>query len=488
MGKLQDYVNELVERWSIMFKGVHYKQKLEALEDKVRQEGYVELWEIQKDISDKKAELDSVNKDYSYRKDRYDTLLNTYNVLDDIDVISKERDKEEKRLHELRTQLEEVEGIFDFKKVASELEDKVQKLKEATAYWQGIVLDEENGIFFRPEELMESSYYKEELKKNKARQAKMRKDKTATDAKQWVVEGSKTDGKKLTDSNIKQILRSFDSESATNLKTLTYKNYQSKLKSLKKSFDSLNKMNEIAGVSITRMYLKLKEEELDLSYKELVKKEEEKELLREQRELEREEQKALKEIEKNKKVVDKDIKHYENMMAELKLKLRASEDKNRQLEIENELQSLEEKKSEKEEEKEALDFRKANATAGYVYIISNIGSFGQEVFKIGVTRRLDPLERVKELGDASVPFKFDVHALIFSENAFDLETELHRKFKDRSVNMVNQRKEFFNVTIEELKEELAKHGDLAINFEEVPEALEYRESVKIKKEKVADVA
>ena len=90
-----------------------------------------------------------------------------------------------------------------------------------------------------------------------------------------------------------------------------------------------------------------------------------------------------------------------------------------------------------------IDYRQANMKAGYVYVISNIGSFGPNVYKIGMTRRLDPQDRVDELGDASVPFNFDVHAMIFSDDAPALEAALHRAFEDRKINMVNTRREFF---------------------------------------------
>ncbi|MGM9534096.1 MAG: GIY-YIG nuclease family protein [Intestinibacter sp.] len=118
-----------------------------------------------------------------------------------------------------------------------------------------------------------------------------------------------------------------------------------------------------------------------------------------------------------------------------------------------------------------------NTRAGYVYIISNIGSFGENVYKIGMTRRLDPMDRVRELGDASVPFKFDVHAMIFSEDAPALENALHKKFENKSVNKVNLRKEFFNVSLEEVKKEVIKNHNATIEFTMLAEAQEYRESL-----------
>lgn len=118
-----------------------------------------------------------------------------------------------------------------------------------------------------------------------------------------------------------------------------------------------------------------------------------------------------------------------------------------------------------------------NATAGYVYIISNIGSFGPDVIKIGVTRRLDPMDRIDELGSASVPFKFDVHALIFSYDAYALESELHQRFDKQRVNKVNNRKEYFRVPITEIKKVLEEYKDLTVDFNETPDAPEYRESL-----------
>ena len=118
--------------------------------------------------------------------------------------------------------------------------------------------------------------------------------------------------------------------------------------------------------------------------------------------------------------------------------------------------------------------------AGYVYIISNIGAFGENVFKIGMTRRLDPQDRIDELGDASVPFNFDVHAMIFSDDAPALENALHKAFEDRKLNMVNQRREFFNVTLDEIKEVVKKNFDKTVEFVDVPDAEQYRVSMKMK--------
>ena len=119
---------------------------------------------------------------------------------------------------------------------------------------------------------------------------------------------------------------------------------------------------------------------------------------------------------------------------------------------------------------------------GHIYVISNIGSFGENVYKIGMTRRLDPMERINELGDASVPFKFDVHAMIFSEDAPALENKLHETFRDKSVNMVNMKKEFFRVSLEEI-EKVVKDNYAEIEFTKIAEAKDYRETLAILKAK-----
>ena len=127
-----------------------------------------------------------------------------------------------------------------------------------------------------------------------------------------------------------------------------------------------------------------------------------------------------------------------------------------------------------------IDYRQANMRAGYVYIVSNIGSFGENVYKIGMTRRLDPQERIDELGGASVPFKFDVHAMIFSDDAPALEAALHRAFEDKKVNIVNQRREFFNVTLDEIKDVVKKNFDKTVEFIDIPDAEQYRVSIKMR--------
>jgi hypothetical protein len=127
---------------------------------------------------------------------------------------------------------------------------------------------------------------------------------------------------------------------------------------------------------------------------------------------------------------------------------------------------------------ESVDYRAANIRAGYVYLVSNIGSFGEKMVKLGLTRRLDPMDRIRELSDASVPFNFDVHALFFSKDAVGIETAMHQRLANLRVNIVNRRREFFRATPLEVKAHLGELAGELLEFQELPEALEYRQSLR----------
>mgnify|MGYP002552706219 CR=1 FL=1 len=178
------------------------------------------------------------------------------------------------------------------------------------------------------------------------------------------------------------------------------------------------------------------------------------------------------------KKIDKERTHYGNALQTVIAKLSTCS--------EDERQALLEKKSEYESQlmdldkaKQEVDYREANQKAGYVYIISNIGAFGENVYKIGMTRRLEPMDRIDELGDASVPFDFDVHALIFSDDAPALEAALHKAFDTRKVNMINQRREFFRVSLDEIEAVVKKNYDKTVEFIRIPPAEQFRMTQKI---------
>jgi len=192
----------------------------------------------------------------------------------------------------------------------------------------------------------------------------------------------------------------------------------------------------------------------------------------------REAARVQKELEEKRKQIIKEQSHYKNALASLLKQIEATDSPSQDMltkkeTIENHLNNI-------NTSLQDLDYRQINQRAGYVYVISNIGAFGPDIYKIGMTRRLDPQERVDELGDASVPFNFDVHAMIFSKDAPALEAALHRAFDDRKLNMINKRREFFHVTLDEIKEVVRQNYDKTVEFVDIPDASQYRESLKIK--------
>lgn len=250
------------------------------------------------------------------------------------------------------------------------------------------------------------------------------------------------------------------------------------IQKVRKSYEALNRMNENNKITISWDYLQLKADEIKLAYEYSLKKQEEKEEQKRIREQMREEAKLMREIEETRKDIEKEQKHYANALIKIKKQLESCDDTEKELLI-GKKQEIEQHLTDLDVAIKDIDYREANKRAGYVYIISNIGSFGENVYKIGMTRRLDPMERVDELGDASVPFKFDVHAMIFSDDAPSLETALHHAFENKKVNMINNRREFFNVTLSEIEEVVKANYDKTVEFVKIPDAEQYRESQKI---------
>lgn len=297
-------------------------------------------------------------------------------------------------------------------------------------------------------------------------------------SKNFTFNNSKSKGASMLKNEAKLMLRAFNTECEAAINKITFSNYDSIKARINKSFDDINKIAFDGLASLNRSYLKLKLEELDLAFNYEEQKQKEKEILREQREKEREERKVQAEIAKKKKAIEKELNHLQNLKTELEMKLITASPEEK-ISIEAEIDKVRMNIDSYQDEQEDLDYRLENLGAGYVYVISNIGSFGEGVYKIGVTRRLDPEERINELSNASVPFRFDVHALVFSYQAYELETALHNKFSKYRVNQINNRKEYFKVSLSEIKKALDEYKDLTFDFTEIPDASEFRESQKM---------
>lgn len=283
--------------------------------------------------------------------------------------------------------------------------------------------------------------------------------------------------------SMKLTYRAFNAECDAIIAKVDWKNIKQMEARIKKAFETINKLaaNSIFITELEQEDLDLKLEELYLTHEYALKKQEEREEQRRIKEQIKEEQKAIKEFEDARIQAEKDERTYQKALLQAQKDLEKANEAERSA-FETKIAELQAQLQEAESRKERAISQAQLTKCGYIYVISNIGSFGENIYKIGMTRRLEPMDRINELGDASVPFKFDVHALIFSENAPELETKLHNHFKDKAVNLVNLKKEFFNVSLSEI-EKVVHENYAEIEFTQIAEAKDYRETLAIRKAK-----
>lgn len=292
------------------------------------------------------------------------------------------------------------------------------------------------------------------------------------------------DKKKVVENNSRQILRCFNSECENIISKANARNVDTARGKIMKSFETLNRIFATDGVAISKEYLETKLEELNLVYAYELKKEQEREIQKAIREQLLDEEKARKELERERLRLEKEETHFRNEIKKLMAHMQRTTSEIEKSFYVEQIKSLEEKLELIAKDKQDIINREQNTRAGFVYIISNIGAFGENVYKIGMTRRLDPMDRINELGDASVPFKFDVHAIIFSEDAPALENALHERFKEYELNKINPRKEFFSVPLSEIQKNINELHSGAVNWIIEPPAEEYRESLRMAIDKV----
>ncbi|MCP8689978.1 DUF4041 domain-containing protein [Marinobacterium sedimentorum] len=318
--------------------------------------------------------------------------------------------------------------------------------------------------------------FKETIKEVREQQKALIKDERAASCDtDWQVGGSKTEGRKMIKRQTKLMLRAFNGECDAAISKVKWNNVLGMEERIRKSLDAINKTGESMNVSITPQYLNLKLKELRLNHELAEKQYQIKEEQRQIREEMREEEKARRELEKAQQDAQKEEQRYQQVLEKARLELQEAHGAEAEKYAEQ-IQQLEQQLADAHEKSQRAISRAQETKSGHVYVISNEGSFGEDVYKIGMTRRLEPLDRVRELGDASVPFLFDVHAMIFSHNAPELERELHNHFDHRRLNLVNNRKEFFHINLDEIEEAVTKKG-LNVEFTKIAEAHEYRESV-----------
>ncbi len=437
---------------------------------------------IKKQLADTQSELAELKQKYDSLSNEYKSLQEKFKSINS--SIEDTKVKEVIELEELiRNYKSEIKDLEEERNTQSSTLEVLYKQKKRLlndlVYYNNYVGFQEYGLYVPKYDFVDSDRYKEELSKIRKRQRESIKYESAFYYdKNFTFNHSYELGAKMLKSNGKLMIRAFNTECEAAINKVTYSNFSSIEKRIIRAFNAINKSSAFEVCYITEYYLNLKLDELKLAFEYQLKKEEEKEILRAEREKKREEKALQREIKKKKKTIDKEIQHLNNVIKELQAKLtKASDDEKDSLN--REIEEMKNNVNKYQDNKTELDYRIENVGAGYVYIISNIGAFGENIFKIGVTRRLNPYERITELSSASVPFKFDVHAMIFSYQAYELENELHKYFDRKRVNKVNSRKEFFNITIDEIKDALEKHKDLTFEFKESPEASEYRETKKL---------
>ena len=365
---------------------------------------------------------------------------------------------------------------------AVRLQQQADMLSRRIYDLQEEIVMQEYGVYRPTYEFANSDLYKERLKQVRdAQKALIKSGKACTGNMGWMVNGNASQGKRMVTDMQKLLIRAFNLECDDVIANVKISNLAKSRDRIHAAAMQVSNLGKIMAISITADYINLKLRELALALDFAQKKQEEKERIRELKEQEREVKALQKEIEAARKKLQKEQAHYQNALQTLEAQLEKDPDNPDLLAKKAEIA---ETIAETERAITNVDYRAANAKAGYVYIISNIGAFGENVYKIGMTRRLEPMERITELGDASVPFAFDVHALIFSDDAPALEAALHIAFESRKVNKVNHRREFFAVTLDEIKRVVRENFDKTVEWIDVPEADQYRQSLVMAQEAV----
>lgn len=300
----------------------------------------------------------------------------------------------------------------------------------------------------------------------KAVQMSVRNYSAVTSLEEIQVPATKTQRSKVSRDTAKLALTAFNSQVDTIISAATVRNYETSFAKIFKVADTVERLGASSGIRISPNYVDQRCRELELAVRYHEAKALEKELERERRAELREQARAEKELQAERERLEKERQHYLNVLAAV----REAGDTEEVVRLEEQIHAIEDGLNDVEK-------RNANIRAGYVYVISNLGAFGPNMVKIGMTRRLDPMDRVRELGDASVPFGFDVHALFFSEDAVGVEAELHRRFAAKRVNQINLRREFFHATPGEVRDQLVHIAGNLLEFTEEAEAEQYRLSL-----------
>jgi hypothetical protein len=373
----------------------------------------------------------------------------------------------EAELRQLRSAVDQSKNEY------SALITSQQQLRAEVGSWRSqlvetreLALLQEAGIYEYAHPLDDALAYKDALNHLKQEIKSAAKNDAVTCQVDWAVNGSVREGQKLGRDMAKLMLRAYNAEADNAVRVVKPHTRDAVTKRLTTTRDTIGKLGMLMRIAISADYHRLRLKEIGLTADYLMKVEAEREEARAERARLREEAKVMKEIERERARLVKERAHYSVVVA----KLEANGDVEALTRAKEQLASV-------DDAIDGVEHRASNVRVGYVYVISNVGAFGPDMVKIGMTRRLEPMDRVRELGDASVPFRFDTHALFFSEDAVALETALHRRLAHKRVNLVNPRREFFYATPAEVKELLLSLGnDHVLEYNDTAEAIEWRAS------------
>jgi len=408
---------------------------------------------------------------------RYDSLEERAKEVGALDLLQIQETikNEQDRLKEIESQSSAEQAKIEAAK--TELKSVQQQILGA----EDTVLLESFGLYTPKYQLTNSIEYKERLEAVREEQKQSAK-RLSAEVDSWdhpAVQLTKAQWKKLRKDALKLALRSFNSESEYCVDNVKFSNLEKMEERIRRSFETCNKLLSSIDAWWKDIVLERKLQELYLAHEYQVKRQEEKEAARQAREDQREQEKLEKEIREARAKIDKERRHFASAIGKLQQRLAGAADPKEREDLQRRIDEITTQNRQLDEEERQLDYREQNARAGYVYVISNIGAFGEGVYKIGMTRRLEPMDRVDELGDASVPFRFDVHALVFSSDAPSLEAKLHSHFAAGRLNKVNGRKEFFRADLREIEAVIRANYDAVVEVVHAAAAEQFRESLRM---------
>ena len=424
-------------------------------------------------IVELKSQIASLNKKQIEETDKLKSELERYKSIIDIEAeVERQKKSLEQLISSKNTDIKNIETEFNSlnSNYQTALTTYKNLRKEVSVFESKLDLIE-FGVYEPIYDFEKSDDYREEQNKIIQLQKEMiTNDTAATCDTKWTIEGSEAKGQAVVKVYKKLMLRAFNGECDVLIAKVKWNNVNQMKERMQKLFDAINKLGNGFQVILNNQYLDLKQKELILEFEYQSKRQQEKEEMRAIQEELREEEKAKREFEQAQKEAEKEEVTYQKALDKARKEFEiATGEKHDKLQLQ--IEKLEQELREAQEKKERALSMAQQTKRGHVYVISNIGSFGENVYKIGMTRRLEPIDRVKELGDASVPFQFDIHAMIYTDEAPTLENELHKAFSNKKVNMLNYRKEFFNVTLDEIENKVKEIG-LDAEFSRLPEAME----------------